>query len=329
MQPQRVVLNGQLYVLAAEVPTGFTPAAFSKWKHDVRAVMAQRLKERPERAPLVEAVLANGGVAVQFSTSGHGLLDHFLPQLLDRGKLRRMSKRPLLLDHPGKALPTALAMWQADPTRYGVEVGVVRDEHASGTASWLWTEHAWLFDMPGQRYVEPERLRTQYYGCRLSDNECKNLHSQMMGNRQVQAAVTEHPLFKLVKDALPQANQLGTAVWQEHGRPNHHDKWLLPVNTTPVPASDADGKGPKGSKLVCQLLLSNYEHDPDYQPPEYLEIGSLKFMGTDDGKCWDTKQVRNQSLWQQLKTVDQLAKRIVAYLFTPKKSEVDVSEDDD
>jgi len=174
---------------AAPPPSGFTPSEFSKWKHDVRKTMSQRIAERPDRGKLTDAVLAYGGLAVVFPPVDRaGLLDHFLPQLLARGKLRRMSKRPLLLEHPGKALPNALAMWQADPTRYGIEVGVVRDEHASGTVGWLWTEHAWLFDMPGQRYVEPERLRTQYYGCRLTDIECKNLHSQMMGNRQVQAA---------------------------------------------------------------------------------------------------------------------------------------------
>jgi hypothetical protein len=199
MHPQRLIRNGQVYVLAAdETPAGFTPSAFAKWKHDVRATMTQRIHEKPDRGKLVEAVLAYGGVAVVFAPADrNSVLDHFLPQLLQGGKLRRMPKRPTLLETPGKALPTALAMWQADPTRYGVEIGVARDERARGTAGLLWNEHVWLFDMPGQRYLEPERLRTQYYGVRLSTPECTQLYAQVLGSRQtVTAAATESGIQK-------------------------------------------------------------------------------------------------------------------------------------
>lgn len=183
MLPSQLIRDGQLYVLAVEVPPGFTPSAFAKWKHNVRATMAQRIQERPERGPLAEAVLALGGTAVEFAPADrNSLLDRFLPQVVKGGKLRRLLKRPTLIEHPGRALPTALAMWQAAPTRYGVEVGLARDERASGTKGLLWQEHVWLYDMPAQQYVEPERLRTQYYGVRLADPEVRKLYEQVLGH---------------------------------------------------------------------------------------------------------------------------------------------------
>jgi len=133
----------------------------------------------------------------------------------------------------------------------------------------------------------------------------------------VQAAA-QHPIFKLVKEAIPKANRLGKAVWLEHGKPNGYPLWQLKPE---VPRAQNEGKAKWWAKLDN---YSSSEH-----PPAYLQSGVLELVGTEDGKVWDTKGgARNSHLWSQLKTSDQLAKRIVATLFKPHRDDDEPSDED-
>jgi hypothetical protein len=139
-------------------------------------------------------------------------------------------------------------------------------------------------------------------------------------------AVTEHPILKMVRDAIPQANRLGKAIWLEHGKPNGYPLWqipaVLPHSTT------AEGNGPNHRQVTFKLALDNYSHHENYAAPGGFQPGALKFVGTDDDKVWDTKQVRNQSMWTQLKTAEQMAKRMITYLFVPLAEDTDGGDED-
>jgi|PlaIllAssembly_1097288.scaffolds.fasta_scaffold07990_6 predicted RNA-binding Zn-ribbon protein involved in translation (DUF1610 family) len=160
--------------LAVVVPPGFSPGAFAKWKQTVRTMMAQRITEVPAREKLVEPVLANGGVAIVFDREP-GILEHFLPQLIEGGKLRRLVKKPTLDKHGGRAVQNVAKLWAAATATYGIDIGVARDVRAPGTTGLLWQPHAWLWHNAEQRWIETTRTFTHYYGVRLSLPECRQL----------------------------------------------------------------------------------------------------------------------------------------------------------
>jgi len=111
----------------------------------------------------------------------------------------------------------------------------------------------------------------------------------------------------MIKNTLKLFTKDCKKVWKKYGEPNYEKLWVPKIEDWQLKSASNPEKSSKGGVLY-HISLDNFDEDGDSFV--YLKLGSINLVGTEDGKVWDTKDARNERMWVQIKTPEQLVKRM-------------------
>lgn len=137
---------------------------------DHRAWLLERqqdvLEEAPELRPLIDRILGLAGLTVLTP-----VVEEHLRPLLERGEVFS-GRDPVRMT--GAAIQCHMntaRLWEANRSEVSIVTGYALSDDG------IWRQHSWGFMKGTGRVVETTEDRLLYYGCRLTDEESEQFHS--------------------------------------------------------------------------------------------------------------------------------------------------------